>query len=160
MFLFSRLVVSHSFWPHGLQHARLHCLLLYPKVCSNSCSICRWCPWTISLSVAPFSSCLQSFQALESFPMTWLFASGGQSIGASPLASFLLVNIQSWFPIGVTGLSPHSPRDSQKSSQAPQFKKASILQHPAYFMVRCSHLYMTTGKNIALTIWISLYIVG
>ena len=118
-----------------------------PNYISNSCSFCRWCHWTISSSVAPFSSCLLSFQALESFPMTWLFASGGQSIGASPLASVLLVNIQSWFPIGFTGLSPHSPRDSQKSSQAPQFKKASILQHPAYFMVQCSHLYMTTGKK-------------
>ena len=69
MFLFSHLVMSDSFWPHGLQHSRLHCSLLYLKVCSNSCSFCQWCHWTVSSSVVPFSSCLQSFQALESFPM-------------------------------------------------------------------------------------------
>ena len=69
MFLFSHLVMSDSFWPHGLQHSRLHCPLLYLKVCSNSCSFCQWCHWTVSSSVVPFSSCLQSFQALESFPM-------------------------------------------------------------------------------------------
>ena len=69
MFLFSHLVMADSFWPHGLHHARVHCPLLYLKVCSNSCSFCQWCHWTVSSSVAPFSYCLQSFQALESFPM-------------------------------------------------------------------------------------------
>ena len=67
-------------WPHGLQHARLPCPSLSPRVCSNSCPLSWWCHATISSSVVPVSSCLQSFPASGSFPMSWLFASGGQSI--------------------------------------------------------------------------------
>ena len=76
---------------------------LSPRVCSNSCPSSRWCHPTISFSIAPFSSCLQSFPASESFPMSWLFTSGDQSIGASALASVLLMNIQNSFPSGLTG---------------------------------------------------------
>ena len=94
--LFSHSVVSDSLWPHGLQHSRLPCPSLSPRVCSNSWSLSRWCHPTISSSVTLFS-CLQSFLASGPFPMSWLFASGGQSIGASALASVLPVNIQSWF---------------------------------------------------------------
>ena len=72
--------------------------------CSNSCPLCQWCHPTISSSVAPFSSCPQSFSASESFPMSQLFASGGQSIGTSASASVLPMNIQSWLPLGLTGL--------------------------------------------------------
>ena len=102
LLLFSHLVVSDSLWPHGLQHARLPCPSPSPGACSNSCPLSRWChPATLS-SVIPFSSWLQSFPASGSFLMSWLFASGGPSIGAS--ASVLLMNIQDWFPLGLTGL--------------------------------------------------------
>ena len=103
LLLFSCSVVSDSLWPHGLQHTRLSCPLLPPGVCSNSCLLSRWCHPTISSSVIPFSSCLQSFPASGSFPMSQLFASGGQSIGASASAPVLPMNIQDWFPLGWTG---------------------------------------------------------
>ena len=90
--------------PHGLQHTRLPCPSLSPGVCSNSCPLCQRCHPTISSSVIPFSSCHQSFPALGSFPISRLFASGSQSIGASPSASDLPVNIQGWFPLGLTSL--------------------------------------------------------
>ena len=83
LLLFSRSVVSSSLWPLGLQHARLPCPSLSPRVCSNSCPLSQWCHPTISSSVIPFSSCPQSFPASGSFQMSQVFASGGQSIGAS-----------------------------------------------------------------------------
>ena len=95
-----------SLKPHGLQHARLLCPPLSPRVCSDSCLLSRWCYLTISSSATPFSSCRQSFWASGSFPMSQLFTSGGQSIGASASASVLPMNIQSWFPLGLTGLIP------------------------------------------------------
>ena len=90
--------------PHGLQHTRLPCPSLSPGVRSNSCPLSQWHHPIILFSVTPFSSWPQSFPASGSFPMTQLFASGGQSIGASPLASVLPRNIQGWFPLGLTGL--------------------------------------------------------
>ena len=101
---FSPSVMSDSWWLHGLQHARLPCLSPTPGTCSNSCQSSRWCHPTISSSVFPFSSHLQSFPASGSFPMSQFFASGGQSIAASPLASVLSMNIQDWFPSQLTGL--------------------------------------------------------
>ena len=86
----------------GLQHARLPCPSLSPGACSNSCPLSRRCHLTISPSVVPFSSHLQSFAASGSFPMSQFFTSGGQSIGAS--ASALPMNMQGWFPLGLTGL--------------------------------------------------------
>ena len=94
-----------------------------PGAYSNSCPLCQWCQPTISSSVVPFSR-LQSFPESGSFPVSWFFTSGGQSIGAS--ASVLPVNIQDWFPLGWTG-SPCSSRDSQESSPTPQFKRISSL---------------------------------
>ena len=90
--------------PHELQQTRLPGPSLSPRVCSNSCSLSQWCHPTISSSVASFSSCPQYFLASGSFPMSQLFASGGQSIGASASASVLPMNIQGWFPLGLTGL--------------------------------------------------------
>ena len=101
---FSRSVVSDSLRPHGLQHTRLPCPSPTPKACSNSCPWSRWCHPAISSSVVPFSSFLQSFSASRSFPTSWLFTSGGQSIGASASASVLPMNIQNWFLLGLTGL--------------------------------------------------------
>jgi len=103
-FQFSRSVVSNSLWPHGLQHARLPCLSPTPRAYSNSRPSNQWCHLTISSSVVPFSSCLQSFPASGSFPMSQLFISGGQSIGASASASVLPMNIQDWFHLWLTGL--------------------------------------------------------
>ena len=103
---FSCSVMSHSFWPHGLQHARLPCPLPAPEACSNLCPLSQWCHPTIASSVISFSPCLQSFPASGSFPVSQLFESGGQTIGASALASVLPMNIQDWFPLGLTGLIP------------------------------------------------------
>ena len=100
---FSLSVVSDSLWPHGLQHARFPCLSPTLRACSNSCPLSQWCHPTISSSVVPFSSHLQSFPASGSFPMSQLFPSGGQSIGVSALPSVLSMNIQDWFPLGWTG---------------------------------------------------------
>ena len=101
MLLFSRAVVSDSLQPHGLQHAA--CPSQSLGVWSNSCPSSWWCHPTISSSVVSFSSCLQSFPASGSFPVSQLFASGGQSIGALDLASVLPMNVQDWFPLGWTG---------------------------------------------------------
>ena len=100
---FSRSVMSDSLRPHGLQHTRLPCPSPTPRACSNSCPSSRWCHSTISSSVVPFSSCLQSFSASGSFPMSEFLASGGQSVGVSALASVLPMNIQDWFPLEFTG---------------------------------------------------------
>ena len=137
--LFSRSVVSDSLRPRGLQPARLPCISLTPRVCSNSCPLSRWCHPTMSSSVIPSSSCLQSFPASGSFPVSQLFASGGQSIGVSASASVLPVNIEGGFPLGLTGFTclfqHHSP-------------KTSVLWLSAFFMVQLSHFYMTAGRTI------------
>ena len=96
--------MSDALWPHGLQHARHPYASLSPSVCSDSCTLSQWCYLTVSSSASPFSFCLQSLPAPGSFPVSRLFASSGQSIGASASASFLPVNIQGWFPLGLTGL--------------------------------------------------------
>ena len=95
---------SDSLRPHGLQNARLLCPSLSPRVYSNSCPLSQWHYPTISSFVTPFSSCPQSLTASGSFPMSWLFTSGGQSIGASVSASVLPMNIQGWFLLGLTCL--------------------------------------------------------
>ena len=100
---FSHSVMSDSLWPHGLQHTRLPCPSPTPGAYSDSWPLSWWWHPTISSSVAPFSSCLQSFPASGSFQMSQFFTSGGQSIGASASASILPMNIQDWFPLGWTG---------------------------------------------------------
>ena len=104
LLLFNHSVVSDSLWFHGLKHARLSCPSPSPRVCLNSCPLSRWCHATISSSVIPFSSRLLSFSASEPFPVSRLFALGGPCIRASALASVLPMNIQDWFPWGLTGL--------------------------------------------------------
>ena len=99
---FSHSVMSISLRPHELQHARLPCPSPTPGACSNLCPSGQWCHPTISSSVIPFSSCLQSFPASGSFPMSQLFAWGGQRIGVSTSASVLPVNTQDWSPLGWT----------------------------------------------------------
>ena len=100
---FSCSVMSDSLRPHGLQHARPPCPSPTPRVYSNSCPLSRWYHPTISSSVVPFSSCLQSFPASGSFQMSQLFASGGLSIGDSASTLILPMNIQDWFSLGWTG---------------------------------------------------------
>ena len=105
MYIFSSIAQScPTLQPHGLQPARLPCPSPTPRACSSSRPLSQWCHPTISSSVAPFSSCLQSFPASGSFPMSQVFASGGQSIGASASASVLPMNIQDWFTLSLTGL--------------------------------------------------------
>ena len=118
-------VMSNSLQPHGLQHARSPCPSTTPRVYSNSCPLSRWCHPAISSSVVPFSSCPQSLPASGSFPMSQLFASGGQSIGVSASASVLPMNIQDWFPFGWTGwislLYKELSRVFTTTVQKPQF---------------------------------------
>ena len=99
---FSHSVVSNALRPHGLQHARPPCPSPTPRVYSNSCPLSQWCHPTISSSVVPFSSCLQSFPASGSLQMSQLFESGGQSIRVSASTSVLPMNIQDWFALGLT----------------------------------------------------------
>ena len=107
---FSCSVRSDSLQPHGLQHARPPCPSPNAGDNSNSCPLSRWCHPMISSSVVPFFSCPQSFPASGSFLMSQLFASGGQSIGASASALVLPMNIQDWFPLGLTGLISLQPK--------------------------------------------------
>ena len=140
--LFSCSVVSDSLWPHGLQ-APLSTTVSWS--CSDSCALSRWCYLTTSFSVTLFF-CLQSFPAAGSFPMTWLFASLSQGIGAS--ASVPPMSIQGWFPLGLTGLI-----SLQSKGLSIVFSKNTVRKHQ-YFSAQPSlqsSPYMTTGKTIALT---------
>ena len=95
--------MSDSLRPHEPQHSRPPCPSPTPRVYANSCPLSWWCHLTISSSVVPFSSCLQSFPTSGSFQMSQLFTSGGQSIGVSASTSVLPMNTQDWFPLGWTG---------------------------------------------------------
>ena len=131
---------------HRVQHARLSCPLPSPRICWNSCPL-NWCYLTIASSATPFSFCLQSFPASASFPMSWLFAWGGQSTEASD--SVLPINNQGWFSLGLTAF------ESKGLSRV--FSSTTIIKHQFFgtqtsFMVQLSHLYMNTGKTTAFTI--------
>ena len=146
--------MSESLEPHGLQHTRLPCTSLSPRICSNSCPLSWGCHPTISSSVGAISSsCPQSFPASGSFPMSRLFTSGGQSIGASASASVLPMNIQDWFPLGLTGLISLKSKGLSRVFFNTTVQKAPILQCSAFFIVQLSHPCMTTRKIIALTRW-------
>ena len=146
-------VVSSSLLRHGLKHARLPCPSPTLGACSNSCPSSQWCHPTISSSVIPFSSCLQSFPASGSLLMSRLFTSGGQSFGAyfsiSPSNEYLgLIFFRvDWFNLPTV-------QGTLKSLLQHHSSKASILRCSVFFMVQLSHPYMTTGKTIALTIQI------
>ena len=147
---FSRSVVSNSLWPHGLQNARLPCPSPTPGVHSNLCPLSQWCHPTISFSVIPFSSSLQTFPASGSFPMNWLFASGGQSTGVSASASVLPMNIQDWFPLGLTGLI-----SLQSKGLSRVFSNTTVEKHQFFStqpsLVQLSIPSLATGKTITLT---------
>ena len=142
---FSLSVVSDSLWTHGLQHARLPCPLPTPGACSNSRSLSWWCHPTMSSFVVPFSSCLQSFPASRSFPMSQFFASGGQSIraSASASASVFPVNIQDWFPLGWTGwISLQSKRLSRV------FSSTTVQKHQFF------HVQPSIQSNSHIRTWL------
>ena len=145
--------MSRSFRPHGLQHTKLSCPSLFPRVCSNSCPLSWWCHPTVLSSVALFSSCPQSFPASGSFPLKWLFASGSQSIGASVSASLLPMNIQSWFSLGLTDLiSLQSKGLSRAFSSITVWKHQFFGVQPSLWS-KLSRAYVTTGKTVVLTRW-------
>ena len=121
-----------------------------PELASNSCPLSWWCHPTISSSVIPFSSCLQSFPARGSFPTSWLFTSGGQRIRASALASVPPVNIQDLFLLGLTGFISLQSKGLSRILLQHHSSKASILWHSTFFMVQLSHPYMIT-RTRALT---------
>ena len=137
---FSCSVVWDSLWPHGLQLAWSRC----PS--PNSCLSCQWCHPTISSSVVPFSSLHQSFPASGCFPVTWFFASGGQSIGVSALASVLPMNIQDWFSLGWTGWISLQFRGLSRVFSNTTVQKFFSTQHSLYSNSQSIH-----GKTIALT---------
>ena len=132
--------MSDSLPPHELQHARPPCPSPTPVVYPNPCRLSWWCHPTISSSVVPFSSCLQSFPASGFFQMSQLFAWGGQSIEVSASASVLPMNTQDWYPLGWMVGSPCTPGDSQESSPTPQFKSINALA--------LSFLYRSTLTSI------------
>ena len=148
--------MSDSFQPHGLQHARISYPLPTPEAYTNSCPLCWWCHPTISSSVVPFSSCLQSFPESGSFQISQFFASGGQSIGVSASTSVLPMNIQDWFPLAWT-----SWISLQSKGLSRVFSNTTVQKHQfvcsAFFIVQISNPYTTTGKSIALTRWISVF---
>ena len=135
---FSCSVLSDSLQPHGLQHTRPTCPSPTPGVYSNASPLSQWCHPAISSSIILFSSCLQSFPASESFQMSQLFASGGQSIVVSASASVFPMNTQYWSPSGWTGWISCSPGDSQESFPKPQFK--SINASELSFLFSPNHM--------------------
>ena len=145
--------MSDSLWPHGLQHARLPCPYLSPRVCSNSCPLSRWCYLNISSCAAVFSSCLQSFPPSESFLMSQRFTSGGQSIGASASASVLPMNIQVFISFRIYWFDFLAVQRTFKHLFQYHNLKVPILRCSAFFMVQLLHPYMSTGKTIALIVW-------
>ena len=141
---FSHSVVSDFLWRHGLQHSRPPCPSPTPRAYSNSCPPSMWCHPTISSSVIPFSSHLQSFPASGSFLTSQFFTSGGQSIGVSASTSVLPMNIQNWFP-KIDWLDLLAVQGTLKSLLQHHISKTSILWCSAFFIVQLSHPYMTTG---------------
>ena len=160
---FSLSVMSDFLQPHELQHTRLPCPSSTPGAYSNSCPLSQWCHPTISSSVVPFVSCLQSFPASGSFQMSLCLTSGGQSIGVSAAVPILPKNIQDWFPLGWTGWI------SLESKGLSRVFSNTTVQKQQFFSTQLSlqsnsHPYMTTGKT--LTRWtfvgkvISLLLIG
>ena len=146
LLLLGHSIVSDSLWHHELQHTRLPCPSLSSRVCSNSWPLSQWWHLTISSTVALFASCLQSFPASGSFPVSRLFISGGRNIGASASVLPGLVSFRiDWFDLLAVQLSKGLSRVQYDSL------KATVLWHSAFFMVQFSRPNMTTGKTIALT---------
>ena len=149
--LFSCSVMSDSLQPQGLEHARLLCPSPSPGVCSNSYPLSRWCLPTVSSSVVPFSSCLQSFLASRSFPMSQFFTSSWQSYWSFSFSISPSNEYSGLISFKIDWLDLLAVLGTLKSLIQHPSSKASILQCSAFFIVQLSHPYMTTGKTIALT---------
>ena len=145
--------MSDSLQSHEPQHGRPPCPSTTPGVYSNSCPLTQWCHPTSSSSVIPFSSCPQSFLASRSFPVSQLFASGGQNIGASASTSVLPMNTQDWSPFEWTDWTSLPSKGLSRVFSNTTVQKSSILCCSAFFIVQLSYPYMTTCKMIALTRW-------
>ena len=145
--------MSDSLQHHGLQHARLPCPSPTPGACSNSCPLSQRCHPTISSSVDPFSSCLQSFPASECFPMSLFLPSGGLSIGVSASTSVLPMNTQDWSPLGWTGWISLESKGLSRVFSNTTVQKHQFIGAQFFFIVQLSNPYMTNGKTIALTRW-------
>ena len=143
--------MSDSVWPHGLQHARPPCPSPTPGVYSNSCPSCWYAIQTSHPLLFPSPPTFSLFPASGSLPRSQFFESGSQSIGVSTSASVFPMNIQDWFPLGLTHLISLQPKGLSKSLLQHHSSKASILRCSAFFIVQLSHPYLTTGKTIALT---------
>ena len=144
--------MSNSLQPYEARHARPPCPSTTPEVYPNSCPLNQWCHLTMSSSVVPFSSCLQSFPTSGHFQMSQLFESGRQKIGVSASTSVPTMNSQDWSPLGWTGWISLKSKGLSRV-----FFSTTILWHSAFFTVQLSHPYMTTGKTIALTRWCRSY---
>ena len=149
---FSHSIVSDSLQPHELKHARLACPSPAPRVYPNSCPLSCWCHPTISSSaIVPFSSRLQSFPVSGSFPLSRLFISGGQSIGASNSASVLPMNIQGSFPLGLTGFISLQSKGLSRSSPAAQLESINSSAYNTYYHVNTMCLLACMGvKSLQL----------
>ena len=150
---FSHSVMSDSLWSHRLQHTRPPCPSPTPRVYSNSCPLSQWCHPTISSFVIPFSSCPQSCPASGSFPMSQFLEAGGQRIGASALASVLPMNIQDWFPLGLTDWV-----SLQSKGLSKVFSNTTVQKHQFFgaqlSLWSNSHIHIwLLEKTIALTRW-------
>ena len=139
--------MSNSLQSCGLQNIKLPCPSPTPGACSNSCPSSWWWQPTISSSIVPFSTCLQSFLASGSFPLSQFFISGGQSIGASASALVLPMNI----PLGLTYFSLLQAKGFSKVFSNMTVQNYQFFWHSDFFMVQLSHPYMTTGKTTVLT---------
>ena len=140
--MFSLSVISDSLQTHGLQHTRLPCSSLSSRVCSNSCPLRQWYHSTISFSVGPFSSYIQSF-----FPMSWLFISGDRNIDASGSV------LPDWFPLGLTGLSSLLSKGLSRIVSSITIQKHQFFLAQPSLWFNSSHLYMTTRKSAVSTMW-------
>ena len=136
--------MTDSLWPHGLQHAMPPC----PSACSNSCPSSQWCHPTISSSVIPFSSCLQSFPASGSFPVSQFLASGSQSTGVSVFSISPFNECSGPFPFRIDWFDLLAVQGTLKNLLQYHSSKASILCRSAFFVAQLSHPYLTIGKNI------------
>ena len=143
--------MSDSLRPRGLQHARPPCPSPTPRVYSNSCPLSRWCHPTISSSVVPFSSCLQSCWASGSFPMSQFFTSGGQNIGVSATASVLPMNILDWFPLGWTGLISLQSKGLSRVCSNTTVQKHQFFRSQIFLWSGCHIHAWPLEKIIALT---------
>ena len=151
---FSHTVGSDILWPHGLQHSRSPCPSSTPGVYSNSCPLNQWCHPTISSSVIPFSSCLQSFPVSGSFPVSQFCPSGGQSIGVSASTSVLPVNIQDWSPLGWTCWI-----SLQSKALSRIFSNTTVQKHQFFgsqlSLCSSSHIYTSLTMLKPFTVWIT-----